>query len=207
MTSPSGTPADQRRQQILDGVLSLLSREGMTALSMRHVAKEADVSLRLFQYYFQSKANLLNKALLYLSGLRHERWQARLFSMPDRASIRAYLEAFVLESLPLTEESKLYHMMWMSYAVLALTDKSLASEPFIEGPSHVERAMIARLMEARKLGEVPQDRDPAYEAARLIGLSQGFAHSILSGQTSGEAAVTLMQAHIDDILEPRLEPA
>lgn len=207
LTEPVAMPealdkAERRRQQIMDAVLALIAREGMVGVTMRAVAKEAGVSLRLVQYYFTSKANLLAQVLQVLEAGMHARWRARLDAMPGHAMTRAYLEAFILEALPLTAESRLFHLAWTSYGALAMTDHELSCEPFIEGPNRLERLMIERLIAGRREGDVPQRVDAAYEAARIIALCQGLASSVLVGKVSGEAAITLMHVHIDAMLEP-----
>jgi AcrR family transcriptional regulator len=52
-----------RRAQILDGVLTLLSREGIAGVSMRAVAREAGVALGLVHYYFDDKTSLIAACL------------------------------------------------------------------------------------------------------------------------------------------------
>lgn len=52
-----------RRGRIIDAVIELLGREGISGVSMRAVAREAGVSLGLVNYYFEDKTNLIREAL------------------------------------------------------------------------------------------------------------------------------------------------
>lgn len=52
-----------RQQVILDAALRLLSRRGISGVSMRAVAREANVALGLMHYYFDDKASLIAAAL------------------------------------------------------------------------------------------------------------------------------------------------
>ena len=52
-----------RRTLILEAVLGLLSRAGISGVSMRAVAREAGVSLGLVHYYFDDKTSLIAAAL------------------------------------------------------------------------------------------------------------------------------------------------
>ena len=52
-----------RQSLILEAVLSLLSREGISGVSMRAVAREAGVALGLVHYYFADKASLIAASL------------------------------------------------------------------------------------------------------------------------------------------------
>jgi AcrR family transcriptional regulator len=52
-----------RQALILEAVLSLLSREGISGVSMRAVAREAGVALGLVHYYFDDKTSLIAASL------------------------------------------------------------------------------------------------------------------------------------------------
>src|SRR5690625_5825157 len=66
-----------RRTEIMEAVERLLARGGLNAVTMRAVAAEADVSLRLVQYYGSTKDELLSATLDRLADKSVERWQAR----------------------------------------------------------------------------------------------------------------------------------
>jgi TetR/AcrR family transcriptional regulator, cholesterol catabolism regulator len=64
--TPARAKAEERpdrRAQILDGVLTLLSRKGIAGVSMRAVAREAGVALGLVHYYFDDKTSLIAASL------------------------------------------------------------------------------------------------------------------------------------------------
>jgi TetR/AcrR family transcriptional regulator, cholesterol catabolism regulator len=52
-----------RRAQIIDGVLRLLANSGIAGVSMRAVAREAEVALGLVHYYFDDKTALIAASL------------------------------------------------------------------------------------------------------------------------------------------------
>ena len=52
-----------RRTRILDAALAVLGRDGISGVSMRAVAREADLSLGLANYYFSDKHGLIVAAL------------------------------------------------------------------------------------------------------------------------------------------------
>jgi AcrR family transcriptional regulator len=52
-----------RESRILDAVLSLLSRHGISGVSMRSVARAAGVALGLVNYYYADKVGLIKAAL------------------------------------------------------------------------------------------------------------------------------------------------
>jgi AcrR family transcriptional regulator len=61
-------PAEKvdRQALILDAVLSLLSKHGISGVSMRAVAREANVALGLVNYYYADKTNLIAAALRHV---------------------------------------------------------------------------------------------------------------------------------------------
>lgn len=69
MTRPDAAPSDGREElsdkqnHILDAVLAVLARGGISAVNMRAVAQQADVALGLTNYYFRDKKSLIAAAL------------------------------------------------------------------------------------------------------------------------------------------------
>jgi TetR/AcrR family transcriptional regulator, cholesterol catabolism regulator len=61
-TVNSGEQVD-RQSRILEAALDLLSRHGISGVSMRAVAREAGVALGLVNYYYDDKTSLIRTAL------------------------------------------------------------------------------------------------------------------------------------------------
>ncbi|WP_115788626.1 TetR/AcrR family transcriptional regulator [Arthrobacter silvisoli] len=61
-TVNSGAQVD-RQSRILDAVLELLSRHGISGVNMRAVAREAGVALGLVNYYYADKPSLIRAVL------------------------------------------------------------------------------------------------------------------------------------------------
>jgi TetR/AcrR family transcriptional regulator, cholesterol catabolism regulator len=63
----TGGPAEgertDRQSRILEAVIVLLARDGISGVSMRAVAREAGVALGLVNYHFEDKASLIKAAL------------------------------------------------------------------------------------------------------------------------------------------------
>ncbi|WP_131740375.1 TetR/AcrR family transcriptional regulator [Actinomadura roseirufa] len=190
---PRTADHDARRAQITDGLVRVAERDGLHAVTLRSVAAEAGVSLRLVQYYFESKAQLMNAALERLERLGRERWAARLAALPE-PSARAYVEALLAEALPADPEGRAHQQVWTSYAVLSLTEPSLAARPFVDGPERLERQIAAALD-----GAIPAGADPGTEAARLLALAHGLGTSILVGRRSPASAMEILRYHLDDL--------
>ncbi|MFC4003596.1 TetR/AcrR family transcriptional regulator [Prauserella oleivorans] len=189
----------ERRAQIIDGLLSLAAREGLHAVTLRAVAAEAGVSLRLVQYYFHTKAALMHAALVELERQSHRRLAARLATLPDPVPARTHVEALLAEALPTDERSRAFHRTWTSYAVLAMTDPELAAQPFVDGPRRLERELTTVL--ARAAGQLAPDADPAAEAARLLNLAHGLGTGVLVGQRTVPEAQDVLGYHLDRLFD------
>ena len=65
MELPTADATDKvdRQTRILEAVVTLLSRHGISGVSMRAVAREAGVALGLLNYYYEDKTSLIRAAL------------------------------------------------------------------------------------------------------------------------------------------------
>ncbi|MCT2592535.1 TetR family transcriptional regulator C-terminal domain-containing protein [Streptomyces sp. N2-109] len=194
---PRTVDHQERRAVIADALVRVAGRGGLHAVSMRAVAAEAGVSLRLVQYYFNDKSELMHAALLQLERQSAERLAGRLARLPSPPPARAYIEAFLAEALPTDARSREFHFVWTSYAVLAMGDAALAEQPFVAGPDRQERQLAGVLRRARTDGELAVGADPAAEAARLLTLSHGLGTSVLVGQRTAAAAEEVLRYHLD----------
>ncbi|WP_326692365.1 MULTISPECIES: TetR/AcrR family transcriptional regulator [unclassified Streptomyces] len=201
----------QRRAHIIDALVRVAAAEGLHTVTLRTVAGEAGMSLNLVQYYFETKGQLLHAALKRLEQQSHTRWTARLDGLPQPVSARAFIDAFLAEALPTDADSRAFHLVWTSYAVLAMTDPELAAQPFIAGPDRLEQQLADALKSAQQEGALDRRRDTATEAALLLSLSHGLGTSVLVGQRSANAAVEILRAHLDRLFAhpapDRPEPA
>lgn len=166
-------------------------------MTMRSVAAESGVSLRLVQYYFQSKARLMRAALERMELQSNERWKARLEGLRSPTSSRALLEEFFAEALPTDEQSRAFHLVWTSYAMLSVTEPGLADQSFTEGPNRLERRLAEILRQAQKDGELDSGLDADHEAASLLSVSHGLGTSVLVGQRTADSAMETLRYHLD----------
>ncbi|MFI5613173.1 TetR/AcrR family transcriptional regulator [Amycolatopsis sp. NPDC051903] len=192
----------ERRARIAEALVRVAAREGLHTVTMRTVAAEAGVSVSLVQYYFDTKTELLHGTLEHLERRSVERWQKR--TRESRSSTRAIVEGFLAEALPADAESRAHHLVWTSYAVLAMTDSDLAAQPFVDGPNRRERELADILSDAAARGELHPGRDHRVEAARLLTLSHGLGTSVLVGQRSTDDARAVLTYHLDRLF---LSPA
>lgn len=183
----------ERRTEIAEALVRVAGRRGLHAVGMRDVAAEAGVSLRLVQYYFETKEKLLLFGLDYLAERLGGRVAARLRDAGGTPGPRERIEALLRAALPTDEESRTFHHVYTSYAVLSMSDRTLAAQPFIKNPDAAERAMTELLRQAQAADLLQPGADPQSEAIGLLAMSAGLGTSILVGQRSPEAAAAVLE--------------
>lgn len=143
----------------------------------------------------------MHAALQHLEQQSHRRWAARPATLPDPPPARALIEAFLAEALPDDDESRTFHRVFTSCAVLAMTDPEFADQPFVAGPVRLTTQLTEVLQRARSNGEVRSEVDPAPEAARLLALNHGLGTSVLMGQRTAHDAEAVLRYHLDRVFE------
>ncbi|MFJ2808668.1 TetR/AcrR family transcriptional regulator [Kitasatospora sp. NPDC087271] len=207
---------EERRAHIIDALLRTAADTGLHAVTMRSVAIEAGVSVRLVQYYFDTKEQLLLAALTRLAARMGERIQERVQEriqgrveerveerVRDRAgaagpsaSPRDIVEAVLLESVPTDEESRTFHLVYTEYAVLSITDPALAGQSFLAAPNEMEDFLVGQLTTARQAGDTDPRMDARQEAVVLLAVSAGLGLSVLLGQRTADDAVAVLHYHL-----------
>ena len=197
---PKRVDHDLRKRQIADALLRVADSVGLHAAGMREVAAEAGMSVRLVQYYFETKERLLLFGLQHLGTLFHHRIQARLASMGDEVGPRVLVKTILEESLPADRESRTLHHVYTAYHVLALTDPKLAAQPFLKGPNALEAALIEQLRLA--FGSEPvRLSDLRLEVVGLMALTAGLGTSVLAGQRTAADARKVLRHHLDRLFK------
>ncbi|MFI6577971.1 TetR/AcrR family transcriptional regulator [Nocardiopsis sp. NPDC050513] len=185
-------PEPQRREQILDAVERLLGREGLHAVTMRAVAAEAGVSLRLVQYYGESKERLLTAALDRLADRSLRRWRTRTSARgagDASEAVRAYFD----EALPTDEDGRAFHRIGVSLELLAITRPDAATTAYQD---HL-RALADHLAEV-------VGADPRMDAARarliateVMSLAHGLGSLLMAGNVTRAQAEEVVRGYLE----------
>ena len=151
---------------------------GLHATGMREVAAEAGVSLRLVQYYFGTKEELLLAAMQQLAAQFSDRAMARIRQSRQGdgpASPRDVIAAILTEALPADDERRTFTLVYTAYLALSLTDPALAISPLVRNSNAVSDVIAAQLRAAQAAGDMPAGLDPDLEAISLLTMSAGLA--------------------------------
>lgn len=202
---PKRVDHEQRRRQIGDALLRIASNRGLQSASMREVATEAGVSLRLVQYYFHTKEELLLAALGYLGEQLAARVEGRIRALGPLTP-RSVVHGTLTAILPTDEESHRLTRAYTGYYTLVFTEPDLAERHGASYPDKLERLLARQLRQAQVNGEVDPELDAEVIAAGLLALTNGLGSSVLGGQRDGQAAFAILSYHLDRLFSPP-EPA
>jgi AcrR family transcriptional regulator len=202
---PKRVDHEERRRQIADALLRVAAERGLHATGMREVAAGAGVSLRLVQYYFGTKEELMLFATQQLAARFAERGMARISRLREASGPvrpRDVIAAILAEALPADDEMRTLYVVYTAYLALSLTDPALAIAPLVKNSAAVIGVVAGQLKAAQAVGDTPAHLNPDLEALTLLTMSSGLATSVLAGQSSVEQAQAVIDYHLD-----RLFPA
>jgi len=175
-----------RRRQITDAVCRITVKGGLASATFREVAAEAGVSVRLVQYYFGTKDQLLLSTQQHVSERATARALDRIAAANDqpRDTLRALLASFI----PDDAESRENTLMFVALHTMSLVQPSLARTE----AHRVPRAFVATIAELLRAAKVRPGVDPDKEAALLAGAVPSLAQAVLDGLQTPEGAIEIL---------------
>ncbi len=217
---PKRVDHEVRRRQIAEAVWRIAATRGLGAATLREVAAEAGVSVRLVQYYFETKDRLLADALHYVTRAMAERMRQRLAGLGRPPGARDVLRVALVEVLPTDEESLLLARVQGAYYSAALADPVLARAASAgstraaganaAGPGEgeggggapqelMEKALVQQIRRAQEAGEIDGGLDPVQEARGLGALVAGLSSMVLVGARTAEEAVDVVSYRLEQL--------
>jgi AcrR family transcriptional regulator len=195
---PKRVDHEARRQQIAEAVCRLAASEGLDAVSLRHVAAEAGVSMGRVQHYFTTKDDMLLFAFQTLAERVERRIGAVVAAAPRPHSVRQVVRALLTEMLPLSEHGRAEAPVWIAFMARAVVESRLAT-PLSEGSQRLDGYIGEQIRAAQQAGDARAGLDPAREATTLLALIDGLMLHLLIGQVDATAALATLDYHLDRI--------
>ncbi|GAA2132658.1 TetR/AcrR family transcriptional regulator [Kitasatospora kazusensis] len=190
---------EERRRQIAEALLRIADTQGLQAASMRAVAAEAGVSLRLVQYYFTTKEGLLLDALARLGVQLQARMAQWISAAGTPPTPRSLMTAVLSCILPTDPESRRITRTYAAYYTLVLSDPALVEKHGTPQPDLLEGFLAQQIRAAQQAGEIDAGRDPGMTAAGLLAMVNGLGSSVLGGQRTGDAALAILAHCLDEL--------
>jgi len=191
---------EERRTQIAEALLRIADTQGLQSASMRAVAAEAGVSLRLVQYYFTTKEALLLDALGRLQGQLQARMNTWIAAAGAPPTPRTVITAILSCIVPTDAESSRIARTYNGYYTLVLSDPDVLEKHGAAQPAVLEGFLAKQIRAAQQAGDVAAEQDPEMTAAGLLAMVNGLGSSVLGGQRSGEEALAILTYYLDTTL-------
>ncbi|MCR3749743.1 TetR/AcrR family transcriptional regulator [Lentzea californiensis] len=185
---PKQVDHDERRRQIGDAVCRLIAARGLEAVSLRHVAAEAGVSMGRVQHYFAAKDEMLMFAFELISDRVAARFGAVRADDPAQ-----HLRAILLELLPLSPAARAEAPVLAAFLAQAVVEPRLG-EPLRRGNGEMVAWLAGMITEVRPGGDAERD------AMALLAFVDGLMLQVLIGQVPPEAAVYLVDHQLAGVL-------
>lgn len=193
---PRRVDHEQRRREIASALFRIACTRGLHAASLREVAAEAGVSMRLVQYYFETTDQMRVFALEYLTELARRRMLDRLAEVADAPRPSTVVRVCLMELLPTDEDRTMTSRVHAAYYAAALTDPSLAAVGPANPQQPLEKAVAGLIRRAQEAGEAAPELDPDCEAGGLVAMVAGLASAVLVGAREPDDAVAVLDYHL-----------
>ncbi|MFX4271111.1 TetR/AcrR family transcriptional regulator [Propionibacteriaceae bacterium Y1685] len=109
------------RNRVAEALTRVVARDGIAGVSVRSVATEAGVTGGTVQHHFATRAEMIRYAMEWTS-LRVEQ---RLSTVPHWGEVSGWTRDLLLELLPLDDERRREHAVWLAFVAHASTDPTL----------------------------------------------------------------------------------
>lgn len=193
---PKRVDHEERRQHIAAALLCVISRDGLEAVSLRHVATEAGVTAGMVQHYFPSKNAMMQFAMRTASSRYEQRINAILSELGDAPDAGQFVRIMLRSLLPAdTAEAgdARIALAFQSYAANHVD----AAEELEEG----NRTLCEHLAELL-VSTGANLSDPLAAATALFATTEGLAVQMLSARLPHDKAVRALDQHIELLINP-----
>lgn len=195
-------PLAQRRQQLVDAAIAVLTRDGVPGATTRAIVGEAGTSLSVFHYCFDSKQELLDAVIKTLVGTTVDLAEASFEAGASRKEmIRAGLEAY-WSHVAANPDHHLLTYELTQYCLRTPGYDAVARQQY----EHYAHAFIALLDAIGARPALPSEVLGRYLAALIDGITLDWL--VRRDDKSAHQVLDLMAQQIDEVmLLPERAPA
>lgn len=193
----SDADREARRRQIIDAVVRITTQGGLQAATFRSVAKEAGVSVRLVQYYFGTKDQLLADTLREVGKDAVARISRAIGQLGPDPSPKDKITTILEQFLPLDDVRRDTMLVFIALRTASLTDPSLRTSDKLGLDASLIATIEAELNRAVADGEARPGLDPHPEAMMLVSTLAGVANEILAGSVTDQEGREFLHYAID----------
>ena len=190
---PKRVDHEERRRLIAGALIQVAARQGLEAVSLRHVATAAGVSVGMVQHYFRTKDEMMSFALAAVRDRNQERITAAVRALGDDPPPRLLLRTMIAALLPLDPESRDDGRVALAFLAYTAVRPQAAAE--LRGGTAQLITFVAGLLPGPDAAGPAAAQSAA--AAGLLALMEGLGVYLLGGQYSPERALQALDAHLD----------
>ncbi|MEV6367258.1 TetR family transcriptional regulator C-terminal domain-containing protein [Micromonospora musae] len=183
---PKKVDHHERRTLIADALMRVAARQGLEAVSLRHVATEAGVSSGMVQHYFRTKDEMMAFAMAVVRERNQARVTEAIAQLGEEPPPRLLLRTMFVTILPLTEESRADGRVALAF--LAYTAVRPEAATGLRADTRELTGFVASLLPGLRRQE---------RAAGLLALMEGLGVYLLGGHYSAEEALAALDAQLD----------
>lgn len=165
---PAGLDNEQMREAILDAAVTVWTRSGIAASSLREIAKVAHVSPALLNYHFTDKEGLIDAFVAQRLMPELQALHVKLAAI-DEASVLELARTFIQAKIELAIRQPYFAPLWLREV---LCEGGVLRERVVQhlGPL-IPRKLAERFAQAKANSRLAEGVDPALLVVSLIGLS------------------------------------
>lgn len=189
---------EQRRREITTAARKVIAAGGLDAATFQAVAAEAGISVRLIQYYFGSKRELMlatHRAVVQDWGVV---FATALGALGPDATPREVIRAVSLGLLPLDEQRHQDNLVFAGFHAANLTGNTVTSEEMMGPPRYLITSFTDQLRRER-----PAESDAhatELDGEMVVLTVTSLTQTILAGGVTRERAVELLDHLLDRVL-------
>ncbi|MGK5672012.1 TetR/AcrR family transcriptional regulator [Micromonospora sp. URMC 106] len=183
---PKKVDRHERRTLIAAALMRVAARQGVEAVSLRHVATEAGVSPGMVQHYFRTKDEMMAFAMTVVRERSQARVTAAIAGLGEAPAPRLLLRTMVAALLPLSEESLADGRVALAFLAYAAVRPDVAAG--MREDTEQMRAFVADLISGPRRDEY---------AAGVLALMEGLGVHLLNGHYTAKQALAALDAHLD----------
>ncbi|WP_430785315.1 TetR/AcrR family transcriptional regulator [Actinoplanes sp. G11-F43] len=187
---PRKVDHQERRTRIADALMRVAAREGLEAISLRHVAAEAGCTTGMVQHHFRTKDEMMAFAMEIVRERSEARINAAMAALGPDAGARAQLRTLIMALLPLDDASReagRVALAFMAYAAV----RPEATAFLREGTPTMIGYVASQL-----------PHGTAERAAGLLSMMEGLGMYLLGDHLSPDLAVAALDTHLDLLWAP-----
>ncbi|MVU77877.1 TetR family transcriptional regulator [Nocardia sp. ET3-3] len=188
---------EQRRREITTAARKVIATGGLDAATFQAVAAEAGISVRLIQYYFGTKRDLMlatHKAVVEDWG---KAFAAALGGLAPDATPREVVRAVSIGLIPLDDQGHQDNLVFAAFHAANLTGNTVTSEEMMGAPRYLITSFTEQLRRER-----PDESDAhatELDAELIVLTASAVSQAILAGGATRERAVELLDHLLDRV--------